>query len=161
MNSELTDKGSFVVTIWPREKFDIDEIKNYPPTVIKEGRNGPFKEKVITEGAEGSINLTASIKNKSLSEDNPPKVHLEFTPQHSLMCRLQYRGRGTGNSEPTMVFTTAIPEEIKFIANGQAQEYIIDIGHLDDEDKTYKLVITPHRIEPRNKSINSSKEQTL
>ena len=53
MHSQLFDKAWFVVRIFPNSeigesKFEFREKQNSPPGVIKEGTNGPFKEKIIS-----------------------------------------------------------------------------------------------------------------
>ncbi len=144
MHSQLSDKGSFVIRIYPEGNFYMDpaQIKNYPPTVIKEGKNGPFKEKVFTNNAQGHINFT-SHSNDKFTYGYPPKVSFDLESQEFLLCEFQHSARGIkGPIEP--VHFKTIPEQISFVASGEVQEqsvwlYTRDIG--------YKMTVTPHREE--------------
>jgi hypothetical protein len=145
MHGEIADKGSFVVRVFPELNFEIGEIKNYVPSVIKEGRNGPFKEKIFTDGTEGTIHLLSTHIRDSLSNDYPPEVYFEFKKREITMCRIQHSVRGITGELSALTFH-AIPEEINFIANGREQLYNVTIGR----GETYKLVVTPHgRGQPR------------
>lgn len=139
MHSKIGDKGTFVVRVSPNRNFRISEIKNYEPVVIKEGRNGPFKEKVFTDGYPGTIHITDSHLSDSLSHDYPPEVYFEFAPKEIVMCEIQHNARGIYGERGPVTFMR-VPEEINFIANGQKQRYNITIGR----GETYKLIVTPH-----------------
>ena len=139
MASKLVDSASFIVSIFPFKSY-IDDIKNYEPIVIREGRNGPFKEKIFTDQAQGSIHLTEVIKNFSLSKDNPPEVYFEFSSFLILRCVVQYSARGIKGPEES-VYAKSIPGEINFIANGQEQH----ISEQNGEGGEYHVIVKPHR----------------
>ncbi len=140
MHGKLSDKGSFVVKVFPTRIFYISDISNYSPTVLKEGRNGPFKEKITVQGAEGTIHIMNDHHNDSLSNEYPPEVYFEFKSYETILCKAQYSARGIQGAPVTLHFI-AIPQEINFIANGQIQNYNITTGR----GETYKLIVTPFR----------------
>lgn len=140
MGSLISDKGSFVVRVSPAFPFVINGIQNYEPNVIKEGKRGPFKEKVYTEGFPGMIHLVSEHSYDSLSADYPPEVYFEFKPRELPICGIRYKSRGV-ISDLEKVYATSIPVEINFIANGQEQRYNISLGG----GEKYKLIVTPYR----------------
>lgn len=93
MNSQLIDSASFDLFVYP-DSVTIWNIKNYEPIVIKEGKMGPFKEKIRVKNALGPIHITEFIKNGSVSHAYPPVVHFEF-PSHELPGLIsKYTARG-------------------------------------------------------------------
>jgi len=138
MGSKLIDSASFIVWVYSYKR-EVSGIRNYSPKVLKEGRNGPFKEKINVDDALGTIHITEGIKNDSLSKDYPPEVYFEFTPNEVLLYKSQYSARGIP-SDITPVFSKSLPEEINFIANGQVQRYNIYAASAN-----YKLIVTPFR----------------
>lgn len=145
MNSKISDKGSFVVRVSPVFPFALRDIQNYEPKVIKEGKKGPFKEKVYTEGFPGMIHLVSEHSYDSLSTDYPPEVYFEFKPRELPICGIRHKSRGV-ISDLEKVYATSIPVEINFIANGQPQRYSVTIGG----GENYKLIVTPHGRESPN-----------
>jgi hypothetical protein len=145
MHSQLFDKAWFVVRIFPNSeigesKFEFREKQNYPPGVIKEGKNGRFKEKIISVNSQGHIDIT-SHKNDKLSNNYPPKVSFDLNSEEVLLCEVQYSGGGvTGPIQPLRI--KPIPEQISFIANGESQ-----VQRLFCREIGYELNITPRREE--------------
>jgi hypothetical protein len=89
MHSQLFDKAWFVVRIFPKSeigesKFEFREKQNYPPGVIKEGKNGRFTEKIISVNSQGHIDIT-SHKNDKLSNNHPPKVSFDLNSDEVLL----------------------------------------------------------------------------
>lgn len=139
MGSELIDSASFAVWVYPSHLI-LKDIKNYPPVVIKEGKKAGITEKIFTDGALGTINITELAKNYRLSANYPPEVSFELIPLDIFLYKFQYRSRA-GNSDIEPLFSLSIPDEINFIANGQPQRYnVSDAGNIK-----YKLIITPIR----------------
>ena len=146
VGSQLIDSASFDVWLYPThaKKIEITDIKNYPPKVLHEGRKPPFREKIFTEDAPGSIDITNTIKSDSLSKDYPPEVYFEFTPKEILLYKFEVVARGTSSGiEP--LFSLSIPAEISFIANGQVQRYNSDMNNVTATEKNYKVIVTPRR----------------
>ena len=148
MHSQIFDKGWFVVRIFPNSEigptqFRFMDKQNYPPKVIKQGKNGPFTEKIIPTNSQGHIDLT-SHKNDKLSNDYPPKVSFDLNSQEVLLCEVQYKARGlpAGPVQPLRI--QPIPEEISFIANGEGQHQSLRI-----RDIGYDVNINPHRDESK------------
>jgi hypothetical protein len=139
MGSEMIDSANFDVYVFAHS-FQVTNIKNYSPIVVKEGKRAPFKEKIIVGAALGKVHITEGILNDSLSHDYPPEVYFEFKPLKVLVCKFQHGARGIW-SDPEPLFEMSVPGEINFIANGQPQRiHITDAGDID-----YHLVVTPLR----------------
>ena len=138
MGSILTDNASFRVIVSPL-KMEIDDIKNYPPVVVKEGKTGPFKEKIDTKDALGSIHITEFITNVKLSHDYPPEVYFEFPSYDILACKSTYSARGIKSPVESLTLKS-IPEEINFIANGKEQHFAVT-----NNNTSYKLIVKPSR----------------
>jgi len=141
VGSKLIDSASCIANVYP-DRVELTDIKNYEPIVIKEGRQGSVKEKIITTGASGTIHLTRMVRNYALSKDYPPEVYFEPVTFDVLGYKAQYCARGIPCSEIERVDLKTITEEINFIANGRQQKIAFTIGHLDDIENTYKLVVT-------------------
>jgi len=144
MHSQLFDKAWFVVRIFPNSKtgeskFEFIAKQNYPPTVIKEGKNGPFKEKIISVNSQGHIDVT-SHKNDKLSKNYPPKVSFDLNTAEVILCQVQYHSRGGVKGPIQPVPIQPIPEQISFIANGESQHQ-----SLSCRDIGYEVTVTPHR----------------
>ena len=137
MGGKLVDSASFVVVVDP-EGVTIDEIKNYSPSVLKEGKRVGCKEKHYVEGAPGPINITETTKNFALSKDYPPEVYFEFPTPEILLYKFQYRCRGGVVTEIEPIYDESLPEEINFIANGKEQRYHVTAAHND-----YHLIVKP------------------
>ena len=139
MGSEMLDSASFDLYVFAHS-FQVVNIKNYSPIVLKEGKRAPFKEKIIVGDALGKVHITEGIMKDSLSHDYPPEVYFEFKPLKILVCKFQHGARGIW-SDPEPLFEMSVPGEINFIANGQPQRiHITDGGDMD-----YHLVVTPLR----------------
>jgi hypothetical protein len=139
MGSRLIDSASFSAWIYP-EKIEIDNIKNYEPSVLKEGKRSGVTEKITTEGTAGTINITAgSIKNDSITRDDPHIVYFEFTPSEVIWYKFRYVSKvATTDLEPLVNET--IPDYIAFLANGQAQTKTV--SHFSG---AYRVIVTPRR----------------
>jgi hypothetical protein len=135
METEIIDSGSFTILVYGIINVIMD-IKNYDPILVSEGRNGPFREKVFTKDAQGSINITEPIKNYQVSDDYPPKVYFELPVSTILRYKFQYRARGT-SSPVTPLTNESIPPDVDFIANGQEQHYIKGSKY------KYELIVKP------------------
>lgn len=150
LGSKLIDSASCIVEVYP-DRVEIIRIKNYEPIVIKEGRQGPVREKIATAGASGTIHLTKVFRNYKLSRDYPPEVYFEPVTFKALWYKAQYCARGAPCSEFERIDEDTVTEEINFIANGKQQKIAFTIGHLDyDGNNTYKLVATPYRVVRQN-----------
>jgi hypothetical protein len=144
MHAQLFDKAWFVVRIFPNSEigepqFEFRDKQNYPPGVIKEGKNGPFKEKIIAVNSQGHIDIS-SHKNDKLSYDYPPKASFDLNSEEVLLCEVQYKARGlpAGPVQPLRI--QPIPEQISFIANGESQ-----LQRLSCREIGYEVNVTPHR----------------
>ncbi len=146
MGSKLIDSASCTIEVYP-DRIELSNIKNYAPIVLKEGRNGPFSEKIITDGASGSIHLTVVFSNFKLSKDYPPEVYFEPATFEVLGYKVQHCARGSGCTDFQRIDLQTIVEEINFIANRKVQKIAFTIGHLDDIENTYKLIVTPYTKE--------------
>jgi hypothetical protein len=146
MHSQLFDKAWFVVRIFPNSEIGDPQFKfvdkqNYPPGVIKEGKNGPFKEHIIGVNSQGHIDIS-SHKNDKLSNDYPPKVSFDLNSDEVVLCQVQYSARGLPPSPVQPLHIQPIPERISFIANGEPQferQSCREIG--------YEVTVKPHREE--------------
>jgi hypothetical protein len=160
MGSQLIDSGSFDVRISPVE-IKIDNIKNYEPIVIKEGKNGPFREKIYVKGELGTVHITPAINKTNLSKEYPPEVYIDFTRFKIPLYKYEYSARGIKGGIQSLTFLS-IPSEITFVANGENQKvkiqevkaYIdsdVKVEDADDEpsvqefETNYHLIITPIR----------------
>jgi len=141
MGSKILDSANFNVYIYAHS-FEVSGLNNYLPIVLKEGRRNQFKEKIIVDGAAGTVHITDGIKNEKLSKDYPPVVYFEFTPYNVMICQFQHGARGAW-TDPEPLFQKSLPEEIHFIANGKDQRY-----SLPAEGGDYKLVVKPIRNPP-------------
>ena len=141
MGSKLVDSASFIVVVDP-QSVTIDEIKNYSPSVLKEGKRVGCKEKHFVDGAPGPINITEATKAYTLSKDYPPEVYFEFKTSEVLLYKFQYQCRGGVVTEIEPINDQSMPEEINFIANGKEQRYHITAAHID-----YHLIVKPLRKE--------------
>lgn len=146
-NSELKDSANFTVFIYADEAQIIeDDIKNFPPEVIKEGSFGQgigtMKEKIHTNGAQGSIHITKNISNYRLSETYPPEVYFELESQEILLCHVQYVQVKMNVASPISAIPyRSVISEINFIANGREQRYKVSVATLN----SYSLTVTPMR----------------
>lgn len=140
MGSELIDSASFVVYVYPG-RFVIREIKNYPPRVLKEGRNGPFKEIFFNRDALGSIHITELIRRESLTKTSPPEVHFEFPSHQILWYKFKMSAKGF-RSEVESMIAKSIPEKINFIANGESQRY-----ETPTSTGKFTMIVSPYRIQ--------------
>jgi hypothetical protein len=123
MESVIIDSGSFTIIVYRSPTvYRILDIKNYDPILFSEGRNGPFKEKVFTKDAQGSVHITQAITNYEISDDYPPKVNFGFEVSTILKYKFQISARGA-KSPVTPLYGESIPQEIHFLANGQQQRY--------------------------------------
>lgn len=145
MGAQINDAASFVVTIFPKKYLNkivtIDQIQNHLPIVIKDGKNGPFREKISVAGAEGSVHITDKVRGAELSRDYPPKVHFEFVTNEVLWHTSEYSARGI-KGEPTPIRAKPLPPAIDFIANGLYQNYELKAYTMTKEEK-YILTVTP------------------
>ena len=104
MATTLIDSASCTVFVYPN-KVLITDIKNYPPTVIKEAKqNYLIPHKIYTNEALGIIHLTESSVNFSLSNDYPPEVYFELTPDTILVYKLQFSAGGGVRYDRASVF---------------------------------------------------------
>ncbi|MFL5786930.1 MAG: hypothetical protein ACJ748_02665 [Flavisolibacter sp.] len=160
MGSQLIDSGSFDVRISPVE-IKIDNIKNYEPIVVKEGKNGPFREKIYVKDELGTVHITPAINKTNLSKEYPPEVYIDFARFKIPLYKYEYSARGIKGGIQSLSFLS-IPSEITFVANGENQKvkiqevkaYIdsdVKVEDADDEpsvqefETNYHLIITPIR----------------
>ena len=140
MDGKLIDSANFTLYIW-QSSLEVTDIKNYNPTVIKEGKQGPFREKLFTKAAQGSIHLTPEIKVDSV-RNKYPKVCFEFQPVDEIVWYLfQTRARGIGGPVEPLV-SPSIRVEINFLPNGEEQSYTTSLGK---SKESYKVIIKPLR----------------
>lgn len=136
MGSKMIDSASCVVWIRPN-RLGMNDIKNYPPKVLKEGSRIGVQEKLFTDGMLGTIHFTEAIGNYSLSLDYPPEVYFEFKRFEIPAFKFQYHSRrGNITTDIETIQYLSIPEEINFIANGRHQVYNVGNGKT-----TYKLIV--------------------
>jgi hypothetical protein len=139
MGSRLIDSASFSVWLYP-EKVYIDDIKNYEPKVLEEGKRGGIAEKITTEGSAGSINISQGyIKTDSITHDDPPIVYIEFIPVEVIWYKFRYVSKVTATDLEPLVSET-VPGYIAFLANGQAQT-----KSFPHSAGAYKVIVTPRR----------------
>ncbi len=144
MGARIIDSASFLVMIFPKnyslskKTIYVYNIKNYAPTVLKHGKNGPFKETIFVDGLTGSINITTEIKSEKLSSDYPPEVYFEFVPHKVEWSRSQYKAAGT-TTDTVPHWADSLPFEVNFIANGLPQTYNIYF-----HGEKYKLIVTQY-----------------
>ncbi len=143
MGSKILDSAGFNIYIYAYA-IELDNPKNYLPIVLKEGRRKQFREKIIVDGAEGTVHISDRITNRKRSKDYPPVIYFEFTPDKVMICQFQQCARGDC-SPPEPLFQKSLPEEIQFIANGKTQSYSLPTPPYGGN---YKLVVKPIRITP-------------
>jgi hypothetical protein len=138
MGSQLLDSATFSVWVYT-DNIKIRDIKNYAPIVLKEGSMAGLREKLYTENALGTIHITESIKNATVSYTGVVGVDIEFNTFEITVAKFQYSSAGM-RSEPQAITSMSAPENISFLADGTAH----------DDDVTwalgkYHLTVTPIR----------------
>ena len=123
--SQINDGADFVAAIFPKTFLNkivsVEQITNYAPVVVKNGKAGPFKEINSVVGAEGSVHITDQIKDARLSDDYPPKVFFEFNTDKVLWRTTTYTAPGGVVTRKEEVRERPIPFAIYFNADGQDQ----------------------------------------
>jgi hypothetical protein len=142
MGSKILDSAGFDIYIYPYS-IELNNPNNYLPIVLKQGRRKQFREKIIVDGAEGTVHINDRITNQKRSKDYPPVIYFEFTPDKVMICQFQHGVKGMW-SEPEPLFQNSLPKGLQFIANGKIQTYTLP----DHHGGTYKLVVRPIRITP-------------
>jgi hypothetical protein len=123
MDSKLVDSASFLIKLYP-ERVVVLNINNYPPKTMKEGSRMGVSEKIYLDGAPGTIDVKEDTKGYKLSNKFPPDVYFEFKTSEILHYNMQYMIRRMRiETERVKITSKAIPENISFTANGQAQQY--------------------------------------
>jgi len=140
MGSQLSDSAIFLVQLRNR-RISVRDIGNSPPKIIKQGQRAGCKEFHNVEYAQGPVHVTSTIRHDSLSRDYPAEVYFEFVTAKVHWYKFQYRCRGGTVTELVSVDEDSLPIEINFIANGQRQQFNVNLGG----EIKYKLKIVPYR----------------
>jgi hypothetical protein len=105
------------------------------------GKNGPFKEKIIADGALGTVHITDQIQSPSLSNEYPPEVNFEFPLKLILYHKVEYSA-GPYKAEQSEIRGYGVVSQVNFMANRLPQTITITT-HVTRAKETYKLIITP------------------
>jgi len=145
MNARIIDSATFLVSIFPKKmsgkNFYIQNIKNYEPVVLKHGKSGPFKEKILPDGALGAVHITDQIQSPSLSNEYPPEVNFEYPLKLILYHKVQYSA-GPYKAETVEINGYGVVSQVNFMANRLPQTITITTN-VTRTKETYKLIITP------------------
>jgi hypothetical protein len=137
MGSKLVDSASFRIEFYS-EDIKLEDIRNYPPQTLKEGRHMGITEKIFLDAAPGPINIRPGTKNYSFTRGSPSEVYFEFTETPVLYYTIQYLApRFHIETEKVTISCKSLPETFRFYTKRELQEFV------HPENKNLRIIITP------------------